>query len=502
MPIIVTITKSPELANITESSKAFNEQGGSLGRGKNNDWMLNDPDRYLSSCHCQISCENGQFYITDLSTNGTFFNGSANPMGKGSKLPLSHGDTFVLGDYAFSVSLDSASQNAFSDPFASNVATPDFATMDDIFTPVEPNDIDLNNANLFSEVPVASADQLFNANPRATDPIAMLNKVRGAPINNSAPSADPFQAINAADPFNVPSQSDRVDPMNQQVNWPDSVVEQGGGGIPDDWDDDLYSSVQPVVRPQPVNAQPINPQPVNPQPINPQPVNSRSAVTSQPQLQQQSSPRQSYQLSANPSNMSLIEAMGLHNKNLNEAEMAQINTVVGEVVREMVGGLMQVLNSRSAIKNEFRMNVTTIQPIENNPIKFSANVDDALENMFVKKGNAYKKPVEAVRESFQGVAEHQVAILAGIRAAFRGIIDRFDPVQLEKRFAKQKKGGSILGNQKAKNWDLYLDYYQRLAGDADSSFQYLFGDEFVQAYEEQLQQLLIARKTIKTNTEK
>ncbi|VAW56784.1 hypothetical protein MNBD_GAMMA07-1778, partial [hydrothermal vent metagenome] len=111
------------------------------------------------------------------------------------------------------------------------------------------------------------------------------------------------------------------------------------------------------------------------------------------------------------------------------------------------------------------------------------------------KGNAYKKPVEAVKESFQSVAEHQVAILAGIRAAFKGIIDRFDPEQLEQRFAKQKKGSNILGNQKAKNWDAYQEYFQRLAGDADNSFQYLFGDEFVQAYEEQLQQLLIARKT-------
>ncbi len=472
MPIIVTITKSPEFANITESSKTFNEQGGSLGRGKNNDWVLNDPDRYLSSCHCQVSCENGQFYITDLSTNGTFFNGSVNPMGKGSKLPLSHGDAFVLGDYAFSVSLDSASQNAFSDPFASNVATPDFATMDDIFTPSESNDIDLNNVNLFSEAPVANADELFNENPRATDPIAMLNKVRGVPANSNPTSADPFS---------VPSQSDQVDPMNQQISWPGSAVGQGGGSIPDDWDDDLYSSVQSVVSPHSVTPQ---------------------SVITPPPVQSEQSPKPGYQSPDNAANMPLIEAMGLHNKNLNEAEMAQINSVVGEVVREMVGGLMQVLNSRSAIKNEFRMNVTTIQPIENNPLKFSANVDDALENMFVKKGNAYKKPVEAVRESFQGVAEHQVAILAGIRAAFSGIVDRFDPVQLEKRFAKQKKGSSILGNQKAKNWDLYLEYYQRLAGDADSSFQYLFGDEFVQAYEDQLQQLLIARKTIKKNTEK
>ena len=141
------------------------------------------------------------------------------------------------------------------------------------------------------------------------------------------------------------------------------------------------------------------------------------------------------------------------------------------------------------------MNVTTIQPVENNPLKFSANVDDALENMFIKQGNAYKKPVEAVREGFNGIAEHQVAILAGIRAAFKGVIERFDPVLLDARFAKQNKGGLIPGSQKAKNWDLYQEYYNELAGDIDNSFQYLFGDDFVQAYEDQLQKLTIARKT-------
>jgi len=33
MPIIVTITKSPEFSSTSELSKAFDEQGGSLGRG-------------------------------------------------------------------------------------------------------------------------------------------------------------------------------------------------------------------------------------------------------------------------------------------------------------------------------------------------------------------------------------------------------------------------------------------------------------------------------------
>ena len=141
------------------------------------------------------------------------------------------------------------------------------------------------------------------------------------------------------------------------------------------------------------------------------------------------------------------------------------------------------------------MNVTTIQPVENNPLKFSANIDDALENMFLKSGNAFKQPLEAVNEGFDSVAEHQVAILAGIREAFKSVIERFDPIVLEERFSRQSRSGILPGSQKAKNWDAYTVYYEELVGDIDKSFQYLFGDGFVRAYEDQLQKLAISKKS-------
>lgn len=140
------------------------------------------------------------------------------------------------------------------------------------------------------------------------------------------------------------------------------------------------------------------------------------------------------------------------------------------------------------------MNVTTIQPVENNPLKFSANIDDALENMFVKRSSAYKNPVDSVREGFQGVAEHQVALLAGMRSAFKSMMQRFDPAVLEKQFEHTTKGQLLSGIGKAKYWNAYADHYKDLADNMENSFQYLFGDEFVQSYEDQLRKLAHYRK--------
>jgi len=581
MPLIVTITHSPDSVNLTESSKTFDEQGGTLGRGNNNNWTLDDPERFLSSSHCQFSCENGQFYITDTSTNGTFFNDSVNPMGKGTKLPLNEGDSFVLGDYAFSVSVSAAQASGFSssaDPFASSTPAANNNAIDDIFSsPASDNGFGQSDANPFGSGHVSSSDSLFSSNPEETDPLAALDKAQGGslggnlgggnsgstndPFNNDSlnaggndlfgGSADPFSAPASSDPFGGPSHSDQSDPMNQQISWPDATPEtpSTGGGIPDDWDDDGLMSSPPVQAQQP--AQPVAPQvqpstPLTEPPVVPKPAQRQTAPKQAPVQPAVSppgeAPVQQHHLTGKfdtPANevllaqhkaqqkleseleilkqqmqdqkkgvpnkvtvdTTLIDAMGLNQMNMGDEEIQQVNKVVGEVVREMVSGLMQVLGSRSSIKNEFRMNVTTIQPVENNPLKFSANIDDALENMFIKQGNAYKKPVEAVKESFDSIAEHQVAILAGIRAAFKGVIERFDPILLEQRFSKQKKAGLIPGSQKAKNWEAYLEYYNELAGDIDNSFQYLFGDEFVSAYEDQLQKLTIARKSQNKNIE-
>ena len=190
---------------------------------------------------------------------------------------------------------------------------------------------------------------------------------------------------------------------------------------------------------------------------------------------------------------SVVNAMGLGKWNLDDKKVAEINDTVGLLMRETMQGMMRVLKFRKKIKEEFRINVTTIQSVENNPLKFSANIDDAMENMFIKENNAYKTPVAAVREGFQGIAEHQVAVIAGMQAAFRGMIERFDPSNLESRFEKYKSSSLLSLGQKSKRWSAYKEYHQGLVENLDDSFQHLFGYDFVQAYEDQMQRLISAR---------
>ena len=61
------------------SSKLFGVTGGRIGRAQDNDWVLPDPDRYVSSHHCKIVFRAGKWILEDTSTNGVFINGSDAP---------------------------------------------------------------------------------------------------------------------------------------------------------------------------------------------------------------------------------------------------------------------------------------------------------------------------------------------------------------------------------------------------------------------------------------
>jgi len=162
----------------------------------------------------------------------------------------------------------------------------------------------------------------------------------------------------------------------------------------------------------------------------------------------------------------------------------------GQILRVVVTGVMDVLRARERIKDEFRMRITTFKAADNNPLKFSANVEDALHNLLVKRNAAYLGPVEAFEDAFQDMRNHQMAMLAGMRVAYDAMLADFEPGRLQEEFDRQLKAGSFLsGPSKLKYWELYRNRFHDMVKDADSSFRNLFGDEFAKAYEEQLVRL-------------
>lgn len=522
MALQVTLVKTPGGVSVSRTSHLFNEQGGTFGRAATNSWQLPDPDKFLSSCHCEILWVSDGYYLVDRSTNGTFLNGSPEPIGKSVKSRLNNGDTFEIGDYRFSVSIPDAIQAG--SPFDNDAdffARPSSSPAVNVYNNPFDNNLSADNAPIFDQ---------------PLDPLAIWDKANKVPEPRTSfigeiasDTSNSIDDIFGGTPSRIQQDFAQVDlshGMDQAMTWPEASRENL---IPENWEDDFsdlgvksfdYQSADspayvPVVQEAPAKSVPaaeiVIPSPrVERQPLAER-IGSIDTVAVIPvppvtvpavappvipveKTNHVAAATAVNQPVATASDSLLIEAMGLDASRLSDQDIADITIMTGQLMREVTEGMMGVLRSRTSIKNEFRMNVTTIQPVENNPLKFSVSVDDALENMFVKKSNAYKKPIEAFKEGFQEIAEHQVAMIGGIRQGFESMMERFNPEGLEKSFNKQGRGGVIPGMQKAKYWSCYTEYYSGFVDNIESSFQHLFGSDFVSAYEDQLRRLAAARK--------
>jgi type VI secretion system FHA domain protein len=165
------------------------------------------------------------------------------------------------------------------------------------------------------------------------------------------------------------------------------------------------------------------------------------------------------------------------------------------IIRIVVQGMLGVLQARAEVKNNFRMSMTSIRPVENNPLKFSLNTDDALHNLFVKRNPGYLGPPEAFYEGFQDIAFHQMAMLAGIRAAYDSMLGKFHPGHLEEVYTRRLRRTARLNlGNRLKYWEMYREQFEDLEKDGEANFQLLFGEEFAKAYNEQLQKLAAAAR--------
>jgi type VI secretion system FHA domain protein len=162
---------------------------------------------------------------------------------------------------------------------------------------------------------------------------------------------------------------------------------------------------------------------------------------------------------------------------------------------------MQVLQARNQIRKEFRMATTQVAQRNNNPLKFSADVADALHKLLVQRSPAYLDTVSSFADAFDDIRVHQFAMLASLRVAFDYMLSQFDPEVLQAQFARQGGRGSVLGlGGKPKLWEAYVGRYGELTADRDFAFRRLFGEEFGKAYEQNLEQqrrVLEANKNVK-----
>ncbi|MCY1406550.1 type VI secretion system FHA domain protein [compost metagenome] len=226
------------------------------------------------------------------------------------------------------------------------------------------------------------------------------------------------------------------------------------------------------------------------QPVEPGP----SAVPSEPVAPEpppKPAPAAQVERSAAPAGDSealeaFLRGAGMDQLKVDRAEAAAQMEAIGRSYRLMVEGLLDVMRARSSLKGEFRMAQTMIRPVENNPLKFAPNVDEAMLLLLRHGNQAFMAPDRAIDESFDDLKAHQLAVMAGVQAAIKQLLKRFEPAELEARLNKPSGlSGLLPGGRQAQYWALFTELYENISKEAEDDFQDLFGREFSRAYEEQ-----------------
>ena len=251
---------------------------------------------------------------------------------------------------------------------------------------------------------------------------------------------------------------------------------------------------QPMVEPQVVEpaapVQPITPpawlvQP--PSPPAPPPAPAPAPAPAVP-ARAQASAAESEILQA------LLRGLGLPELRI-QRPATEVAEIVGSMLREATAGTIDVLMARAVTKKESRMDVTILSVRENNPLKFFPNAEGALTQMLTGSMAGYMAPAQAMAGAFDDLRAHELAVIAGMRAALAAVLHRFDPQKIEARLAVPTVMDKMLSsNRKAKMWDRLVELYGEIAREADDDLQRLFGEKFAEAYEDQVARLRQAKR--------
>jgi type VI secretion system protein len=393
----ITVLKYLGRAISESKSAVFDQEGGTVGRSAENRLVL--PDDSISRKHAEISYENGRYYLTDDSANGTLI-WNCDLLVHHGKVELADGDILRIGDYELSVG----------------------------FT---------EEAHIDADIPVTPAGGVSSFFEIEEG----LNKKKNADTDGPV----------------APQEETRI-PEHSAAELPDDIdaffkteAEEIGIPVPEPaWGPLDFSPQEPQVsdtsRTQPELT------------IIERRKDVREVQPSPPAPDSSEEPRQTTQKAYRELFDLFLKGARIDDpKFVDNAEIPEVMENLGAVFREMVNGLWTVLRGRTELKAEIRLAMTMVRSAGNNPLKLSPRIEDVLKSLLKREHPSFLEPIAAVREGFGDVMNHQLAMNAGIQAALLEALEQFDP----QRFVEEHKEKSPF-QTKGKHWREYCDAYPEL----------------------------------------
>lgn len=434
------------------SFRITGKRGIDIGRDAHLDWTLPDPTRYISSKHCEIRYKDGGYWLHDISTNGTFVNGSDHRMSTPHR--LRSGDRFAVGHYLVAVAVEgeegaaepASSQNAAPAPAAAEGYQDFWGNQGDVPPPIDPKQLKpARNARVHSDFLDWAADvpDPLHA-PAASYPAPPLaGPGRAAPPSHLRPDmawADgPPSFVPAPPPPPPPTPTPRRPGWDAKADssWEDAIPAAAAAAAP------AGGATEPAFAPP-------------------------GFVAAAPEA----FVRQ------------LARAAGLPEDVMAEKDPDELAQQIGAVLRLVAENLMQLLNARRQAKRLARSSShTMVQAVDNNPLKFCPSAPDALRIMFGPASPSYLDAHRAIGQGFDDLKAHQIKTYAAMQHALTMLMADFDPKAIAQATDEGRGIAGLMISRKAKLWEAYEARWEAKIGGAGGGPIEAFMSYFAEAYD-------------------
>jgi len=506
MSCTLTIENVASLTSGDPVVMALNEHGLSIGRAAHADWTLPDQRNFISSLHCDIDFVDGQYVLTDRSTNGTFVNGGSQRLT--APHVLRDGDLIRIGNYEVRVALGGGSggfgaaggqgsgQSGGLDwlavaggggsapidarQFGREAAKPLFQTSNDPlmagFAPPPPAAAP-NPFGLAAGSPAADPFGLtgsaaarpdpFGVGPGTPPPISAAPPPAADPFGLAAapaPATPAFPAPAAADPFGLAGGS-APDPFGVGGAAP-APMAAPAAAADNPWAklhafDTIDFGTAAATPPVTAEASPL---PATP-PATPAPPGALPAGDGGTAYAQ------------------FLAAAGLKPRDVEGVSATQVLEAAGRLLRQATDGLIRLLDARTRVRHQFGVGaqVTSFQAQGNNPLKWTRVPEQALRQLVGEPDRGFLGGAQAMQGAFEDLQAHEVAMLAAMQEALAATVQRFSPEAIKAR--AQGRGGILPGAKEAALWRAFETEYRTLAAESDAAYLDLFARHFRTAYE-------------------
>lgn len=402
-------------------------RGLDIGRDQHLDWCLPDPSRAISGRHCEVRFSDNAYWLRDISTNGTFVNGGAYRVQ--SPYRLQHGDRLEIGHYIIAVAIDEAERGS-----------PGLAER--------------------PPMPPPPGESLWDSNGDEAPPIARRDLI---PPQKYQPVHAPF--IDWAADIPTPSEPAQAYPAPPPAA-------PAPSSRPDDFAWAPYQA-PPVPEPEPIAPIPTPRRPPSSAPAgNPwdegaaepparpsfdTPYEPPPRPAASPPPPPRAIPAGGPSISAAEFIARFARGAGLPVEELSWQDPGAFAEQTGALMRLIAIELKALLAARAESKRIARSsNQTMIQAQDNNPLKFSPTIEDALKLIFGRPTSGYLNAQKAFEESFKDLKVHQIKTYSAMQHALRMLVEDLDPQAVAESLEAGRGLDGLLSSRKGKLWDAYV----------------------------------------------